>query len=271
MRKLLTFTVVISGFLALFILIKHKIIEKPQVIQENINIKEPETKKFDIAIIKKINEENSKIKSVIIKSMPVKVTNGSMSFRLTGDLSHKKDKFFRFILTSKLTGREMDLGSNDEIFWFWSKRMAQPALYFSKHEDLWKTNLKTPLNPSWMIESLNVGIIDQSKIYGSNDDGIYLYLYEKRKNAVGEDCIFMTIINKKQENVWSRKLLDESGKTIVSTFYNGDIIFMDWKDENVSMEWNVKNKQTNIDLSESMWKLPDYKKKINMAEQSLVK
>lgn len=262
MRKLLILLVAISGFVVLFILANHK--NKKQY--KEIFTIEPETKKIDLSIVHRINEKNNKINSIIIKSMPVKVTNGSMSFRLNGDLSHKKEKYFRFILTSKITGREMDLGSNESIFWFWSKRMDKPALYYSKHEDLSKTNLKTPLNPSWMIESLNIGLIDVSKIQGTSEDDLYIHLHEKRKNASGEDCTLITTINKNTESVYCRKLIDNYGKTIISTFYNGDVIFMDWKDENVSMEWNTKNKQTNVHLSDSMWKLPDYKKKINMAE-----
>jgi hypothetical protein len=266
MRKLLILTVAISGFVVLFILAKHK---NKQEYKE-IFTEEPKTKKADLSIINKINEKNSNIDTILIKSMPVKVTNGSISFRLTGDLSHKKEKYFRFILTSKLTGREMDLGSNNQIFWFWSKRMEKQALYYSKHEDIAKTNLKAPLNPSWMIESLNVGIIDVSKVKSSSEDDTYIHLYEIRKNAFGEDCTFITTVNKKDENIYSRKMLDSVNRPIITTFYKGDIIYMDWKDENVSMEWNTKNKQTNVNLSESMWKIPDYKRKINMAEMSLV-
>ena len=32
-----------------------------------------------------------------------------------------------------LTGPEVDLGSNDELFWFWVRRNEPPAVYFARH------------------------------------------------------------------------------------------------------------------------------------------
>ena len=264
MRKLLFMMMIISGFLCLHFSMKYK--NKKNNHQE-INLPQIENKNStpkNIPVVSKINEKNAKIKSVLIKSMPIKINNGGITFRLNGDLAHEKEKNFRFIATSKLTGREMDLGSNKDIFWFWSKRINPPALYFAKHEELSKTNLKTPLNPSWMIESLNVGLIDQKKIHGFTETDIYLHIFEKRQSATGEECTFMTTINKLSENICSRKLTDSYGKIITSTTYNEHITIIEWKDENVVMEWDTKGRQLNVDLPESMWKLPDYKKKINM-------
>jgi hypothetical protein len=265
MRKLLVATIIIFGFLCIYYSIKYK---HKKNIQNETSLPQMENKKpinKNIPVINKINEKNAKIRSVLLKSMPIKINNGNFTFRLTGDLAHEKEKNFRFIATSKLTGREMDLGSNREIFWFWSKRINPPALYFAKHEDLSKTNLKTPLNPSWMIESLNVGLVNQKNIHGFTETDIYLHLFEKRLSSSGEDCIFMTTINKLTENICSRRLTDSNGKVIVSTAYNDHITTIEWKDENVTMEWDTKVRQLNVDLPESMWKIPDYKKKINMA------
>lgn len=264
MVKLLNFTVILCGFLIIFSLYLKKTNKFQDIPLEEPIIEQEYRKK--LPLVDKINEKNRKIDSVVVHSMPVKVKSNGFSFRLSGDLAHKKDKFFRFIVTSKITGREMDLGSNQNIFWFWSKRVNPPSLYFAKHEDLYKTNLKTPLNPAWMIESLNVGAIDQSKIYASKEDDVYLYLYEKRITASGEDCVFMTVINKKSEEVQSRKLMDMNSNVIVSTIYKDNIIFIDWKDENASMEWDVKGKQINVNLPDSLWNLPEYKNKVNIGE-----
>lgn len=257
--------IVFSGFLSLYFIFKLKINLKNQ---EESPIQEIEIKKTfpkNIPLIQKINKSNSLINSVLIKSMPIKLKNGSMTFNLVGDLAHEKEKKFRFIVTSKITGREMDLGSNNDVFWFWSKRISPPALYFAKHEDLYKTNLKTPLNPSWMIESLNVEVIDQSKIKGFSENDEYISIFEKRISATGEECTLVTTIDKKTEEFLSRKLIDNNNKIIINTTYKENIIKIEWKDENVMMEWNVKGRQLNVSLPESMWIIPDYKKKINMA------
>ena len=262
MGILLRLAVIISGFLILYLVYNHS--KKPKDTFNNQEIPQTTQKNHKFDSVEKLNEQNDKIKNLIVKAMPVKVSSGNMTFRLYGDLAHEKDKFFRLILSNKLTGRELDIGSNKEIFWFWSKRVNPPALYFAKHEDLWKTNLKAPLNPSWMIESLDVGSINQNKITSYKEEDDILYLYEKRQTADGTDCLFLTVINKKENKVCARKLLDNSMRTIISTIYKDDIIFMEWKDENASMEWNVKGRRTNVSLPDSLWKLPDYKNKIDM-------
>lgn len=264
MRKLLISTVILFGFFIMFLILKNNHSNIPEIDVSNPNLIEIPFSKNEI--VNRINNKNKKINSILIKNMPIKAKNGRMTFKLTGDLAHNKDKFFRFIVTSKITGKEMDIGSNNDIFWFWSKRISPPALYFSKHEDLWKTNLKTPLNPAWMIESLNINLIDQNNISSISEDGVYLYLREKRKTAAGDDCVFITVIHKKSETVWARKLIDLNGNGIVSTFYSGENIIIDWKDENASMEWDTTNKELNVNLSNSMWQLPKYKNKINMGE-----
>ena len=61
-----------------------------------------------------------------------------------------------------------------------------------------------------------------------------------------------------------------NSNVIVNTIYKDNIIFIEWKDENASVEWDTSNKQINVSIPESLWKMPDYKKKINMGEQLLV-
>lgn len=36
---------------------------------------------------------------------------------------------------SQFTGRELDLGSNEELFWFWIQRAEQPGIYYARHDE----------------------------------------------------------------------------------------------------------------------------------------
>ena len=193
MRKLLISTVILFGFFIMFLILKNNHSNIPEIDVSNPNLIEIPFSKNEI--VNRINNKNKKINSILIKNMPIKAKNGRMTFKLTGDLAHSKDKFFRFIVTSKITGKEMDIGSNNDIFWFWSKRISPPALYFSKHEDLWKTNLKTPLNPAWMIESLNINLIDQNNqiIFKQDLDNLIKILIKNQfvfsdKNNIDNYC-----------------------------------------------------------------------------------
>ena len=127
-----------------------------------------------VEMIKSINKRNSEIKTIYLANMPIKIKNMGFTIRASGEIVHKKERFFRLIVTHKITGREMDLGSNQDIFWFWSKRINPPYLYFSKHENLSNTNLKSALNPMLMIK-LSGQIIDKIKYFLNIMKKIFLW------------------------------------------------------------------------------------------------
>lgn len=64
----------------------------------------------------------------------------------------------RFRMRAELLGPEMDLGSNDELFWFWVKRNPQPAVYYARHEQFARSNTRQmlPVDPLWLTDALGV-------------------------------------------------------------------------------------------------------------------
>ena len=48
------------------------------------------------------------------------------------NLAYEQPRHFRLLAQlSQFTGRELDMGSNDELFWFWIRRDSQPSVYFA--------------------------------------------------------------------------------------------------------------------------------------------
>lgn len=68
----------------------------------------------------------------------------------------------RFRMRAQGIGPELDLGSNDELFWFWVKRNAQPAVYFARHEQFAHSPTKQviPIDPLWLPEAMGVVQLD---------------------------------------------------------------------------------------------------------------
>jgi hypothetical protein len=60
-----------------------------------------------------------------------------------------------------LFGPELDLGSNDEVFWFWVKRM-QPAVLFARHDQLAQSRARQmlPIEPAWIVDALGLVTLD---------------------------------------------------------------------------------------------------------------
>jgi hypothetical protein len=43
-------------------------------------------------------------------------------------------------------------------------------------------------------------------------------------------------------------------------------MIISWPEEDIIMEWDISDKQTNVKLEPNLWNLPDYKKKINIGK-----
>ncbi len=63
---------------------------------------------------------------------------------------------------SQFTGQELDLGSNDELFWFWVKRDQHPAVYYSRYSEFATSGAQEmiPLQPNRLIDTLGLVYLD---------------------------------------------------------------------------------------------------------------
>lgn len=73
----------------------------------------------------------------------------------------------RFRLEARLLGPELDLGSNDELFWVWIKQAPQPAVLFARHDAFARSPLRQqmPLDPLWLTEALGLVELDPHAQY----------------------------------------------------------------------------------------------------------
>lgn len=240
---------------------------------DQISTNPPAEKQHEIfGVINTINTRNAKIQSLYFPTINMKIKQ-NMTVNTTGTMYFQKEKRYRMTVRSVL-GQEMDVGSNDTHFWFWSKRMNPPDLFYAKHEDLDKAMLKTPLNPSWLIESLTLGQLDTKDIEVGELKGNWVIL-QKRKAARGEDVVVATLISKDQNpRILGNYLYNSAGKMIASTEVSNHYeregifipksMFITWYEEGLTMEWNMGSPQVNVQIPESVWQIPNYPKKTEL-------
>lgn len=106
-----------------------------------------------------INSQTQKVASLQATSARLNVDGAptlSTSFAL------ERPQNLRLQAGLGLTGAELDLGSNQEEFWFWAKRNEPPGVYFARHSDLATMGSSgfLPVPPSWLIEVLGLMQID---------------------------------------------------------------------------------------------------------------
>ncbi len=68
----------------------------------------------------------------------------------------------RFRLRGKLFGPELDMGSNDEVFWFWARITGQPAVLFARHDQFAQSQAQQmlPIEPAWIVDALGLMKLD---------------------------------------------------------------------------------------------------------------
>jgi len=219
--------------------------------------------------IKIINEKNSKIRSFFCENVSVKIKQNSITSKVHGFIAYEKDLNFKLELSS-LFGLELDMGSNSNLFWVWSKRMKpRSTMFFANHKDLYKTRLKDPFVPMWIMGALgfqeiscnNIEIFETKK---------HLIVSRKVVSPNGKKLIKKTFIDKKSFLIIGHYLYDYDGNEVIvmqiSHLYDEtlDKIYIRWNKENVIMSLNFKDPKINLKINSRVFGLPNYKNKINM-------
>ncbi len=92
----------------------------------------------------------------------LQTTGGTLSITgvppLKCDVALERPLRFRLTAGTRITGNELDLGSNDNVFWFWTRRNPEPAVYFARHAEFQSGAVAEimPVPPTWIIEALGL-------------------------------------------------------------------------------------------------------------------
>lgn len=110
-------------------------------------------------VVAHVNRNVEKIDSWRASGVKIRAYMNSIPIPLSGTIVAARDRHLRLEVTSAL-GKEVDLGSNDEHFWLWTKPRGDqpPAVYFANHSqmDVARRNLPLPFEPEWLLEALAV-------------------------------------------------------------------------------------------------------------------
>lgn len=77
---------------------------------------------------------------------------------LRADIAYQYGRRFRLRAHNLIGSTEVDLGSNDELFWVWIKRNQPPAVFFARHDQFANSPVQqsVPIDPQWLVEALGV-------------------------------------------------------------------------------------------------------------------
>ncbi|HVW47546.1 MAG TPA: hypothetical protein VHA76_10870 [Solirubrobacterales bacterium] len=119
---------------------------------------------------------------------------------------------------TRFTGPEVDLGSNDELFWFWAKRNPMPAIFYCRHDQFSTSAARSvlPVEPDWLIEALGLTTFDPNVAHrGPTPVGGRLRIETPLQTLQGP-MTKVTFVDESQGWVLAQHLYDAQGKLAAS-------------------------------------------------------
>lgn len=106
-------------------------------------------------VVQAVNANSSRIQSF---SSNQAILSGPDFPTLRAAVAFERPLRLRLRAGTGITGAELDLGSNDEVFWLWVRR--QPPMYYCRHDQFATSAAHdlVPIEPQWLVEAL--GIVD---------------------------------------------------------------------------------------------------------------
>ena len=107
-------------------------------------------------IVSAVNSNSSRIQS--FSTSHAELSGPELPITLRGvNIAFERPRRLRMRARS-MAGAELDLGSNDELFWIWVARNEPAALYFCRHDQFATSNAgrSLPFDPDWLIEAMGI-------------------------------------------------------------------------------------------------------------------
>lgn len=106
-----------------------------------------------------VNQNAAHVQSLYTSDVKIK---GSRLPSVSAKLAYVAPRRFRLVAETALTGVEVDLGSNDELFWFWARRNDPPTMFFCRHDQYQNSEASQmmPIDPQWVIDSMGLATLD---------------------------------------------------------------------------------------------------------------
>jgi hypothetical protein len=110
-------------------------------------------------VMQVVNANSAKIHSLFTTDASLTVPDAPT---LRANLALERKQRLRLRAETALTGAELDMGSNDEMFWLWVRRQQPTTIYFCRHTQFANSAAKQmiPVEPSWLLDAIGMASFD---------------------------------------------------------------------------------------------------------------
>lgn len=220
------------------------------------------------ALVQYLNKNSERLQTLRCDDMVLTYSERfKPSISLEGRMVAQKPRNFR--MTAMLLRKpEVDLGSNDQEFWYWIRRGPRAQIY-CKYDDLEKRQniqLPLPFQPQWILETLGMSDYGPATRYQLVDTPTQLKLVERTTSPQGKAIKKVIVFNRRRvtaptPQVTDHILIDEqTGKEICSAHIhsaqidptNGALIpkkvDINWPEDNIVLTMRLTNASANVNI-----------------------
>ena len=183
----------------------------PQILAENAPREQ---------IIAAINQNSSRIRSLTATGASITVPDMLGLPLLSGNIAAERPGRFRLTAGTAVSGQEIDLGSNDELFWIWIRRNQPPGVYFCRHDQFANSNIRQmmPVEPSWLLAALGMVDIDPATVIDgptpAADGNVELRTWMPSSSGTLQRVL---LIDGRRGLVSGQYVYDQGGKTLLAS------------------------------------------------------
>jgi hypothetical protein len=210
-----------------------------------------------VSLLNKTDAPNQKITAFAADTVWIDAqAQGQKAPTVRGDLICEKPRNFR------LRGRvaailQLDLGSNNERFWFWVKESPEPHIFHCSYEDFDKgTTLPFPFQPEWVVQVLGMGEYGDPANFKVTEKG-QTYELSEESTLQGKPVKKVVVFAKDRmvvphPQILEHRVVDAQGKVIC--FAKIDRVARDSKTkiiypDRVTMEWPAEQLKMTLGLN----------------------
>jgi hypothetical protein len=109
-------------------------------------------------IIAAVNGNAQKVRTYQTNNATITIPGSLGIPTLRGNIAAQRPGRVRLQASTAVTGPEVDLGSNEELFWFWVKRNQPSQVYFARHAQTPGSAAQQlmPIDPQWLLDALGL-------------------------------------------------------------------------------------------------------------------
>jgi len=222
----------------------------------------PDRKPDSASLVNYLNLNAQKVTNVRAK-VDIDCKQGRQAVGLGGRLACQKPKDFR--LKADVLGKPaVDIGSNNDEFWYWISQAQPPYVYHCSYRDLstGKVNVPFPFHPEMVLAALGIAEFDPSGKYEIKENAKTVELIQDATTTAGEEVKRITVFNRfqagpNQPQVLGHVLQDLKGKPICRAVVQKvtvdrntgavlpTVVTIEWPAQELSMKLMLSDLQTN--------------------------